>query len=340
MSLNNSLKGNPEAEKLHIPYASVSVIPCRQALVFAPHPDDEVFGCGGAIARHVEQRVPVQVIIVTNGAFTASDSVSDVVAIREAESRAAAEVLGYGEPIFWRLPDRGLEFGEELVERVRGAVVACGADLIYSPSLREVHPDHRVLAMAVTEALRRLGGGLRVAFYEVGIPLAPNLLLDISDLISIKGEAMSCFISQLAIQRYDQHIVALNRYRTYTLSSEVAAAEAFFLVAGSALETSGFGLYEPEFLQQHRVKADLTQLQQTLHSRAAEADQSRQEIVRLQATLQGVYGSRSWRVTAPLRDLTKAVTYHFSRGVRRLKRGLNRYPRLKAVLRKLLQFVR
>ncbi len=253
MSLSNSLKGIPEMEKLHIPYASASVIPCRQALVFAPHPDDEVFGCGGAIARHVEQRVPVQVIIVTDGASATSDSVSDVVTMREAESRAAAKVLGYGEPIFWRLPDRGLEFGEELVERVRGAVVACGADLVYSPSLREVHPDHRVLAMAVIEALRRLGGGLRVAFYEVGTPLAPNLLLDISDLISIKGEAMSCFISQLAIQRYDQHIVALNRYRTYTLSSDVAAAEAFFLVEGSALETCWLDLYEPEFLRQHRL---------------------------------------------------------------------------------------
>ncbi|MGK0657973.1 PIG-L deacetylase family protein, partial [Methylococcus sp. S2T] len=36
--------------------------PSRPAIVFAPHPDDEVFGCGGAIMLHVSNGDPVRVV--------------------------------------------------------------------------------------------------------------------------------------------------------------------------------------------------------------------------------------------------------------------------------------
>jgi LmbE family N-acetylglucosaminyl deacetylase len=232
-----------------LPYVAVNSIRADSVLVLAPHPDDEVLGCGGAIARHVSQRAPVRVVIVTDGAFGAGPGDQPAVAARrKEESRAAAAVLGYGAPEFWDLPDQGLTYGEALVERLCEAITA--ADLIYAPSILEMHPDHRTLGMAAAEAMRRLGGERQLAFYEIGVPFRPNLLLDITDVAAIKERAIGCFASQLAKQAYGDHITALNRYRTYTLPAHVEFAEAFVLVSVDMLRADPLGIYRPEYVRQ------------------------------------------------------------------------------------------
>lgn len=208
-----------------VPYQALAEIPSRAALVLAPHADDEVFGCGGAIAAHVRSGVPVSVIVLTDGAGHGAPS------RREQECRAAAQVLGYGTPEFWSYPDRGLRCDEELVQRIVQAVGQRGADLLYAPSPWEVHPDHRQTAAAAREAVRRTG--IRVAYYEIGAPLRPNLLLDLTGLAETKARAMQCFASQLEQQDYARQVRALNEYRSYSLPRQVTAAEAY-LVLGAA----------------------------------------------------------------------------------------------------------
>jgi len=238
-----------------IPYSSERAVGRGPALVFAPHPDDEVFGCAGAIMRHVEAGESVTVIVITDGAYEPgpADDARAYGATREQESIAAAAVLGYGQPVFWRLPDRGLVFGEKLIHRLVQAIEEHRPGIVYAPSLHEAHPDHRVLAMAAVEAVRRAKREVRLAMYEVGMPLAPNLLLDISDLVERKEAAMRCFPSQLARQPYDQHIAALNRYRTYTLARDVTAAEAYFLASSGELQRDALVLYDAEYRRQSHL---------------------------------------------------------------------------------------
>ena len=133
-----------------LPYRAQQLIPATGVLVLAPHPDDEVFGCGGALAAHVAAGVPVRVVILTNGALFGDPHT------RLNESCSAGRLLGYGKPESWNFPDRGLEYGEPLVARLLAAITASAADLVYAPSLREIHPDHRQLAMAAAEAVRRV----------------------------------------------------------------------------------------------------------------------------------------------------------------------------------------
>lgn len=238
-------------ENLLIPYEATLSIPCTRALVFAPHPDDEVFGCGGAIMRHVQHSTPVQVIIVSDGTYGVSaEAANDHAIQRQNESIAAAHELGYGIPAFWHYQDRQISYSEKLIQQILSSIQETGADLVYVPSILEMHPDHRALGMAVSEAVRRIGKMIRVAFYEVGVPLHPNLLLDISDLVTRKSAAMTCFSSQNAKQRYDQHIAALNRYRTYTLPEQVTAAEAFMLVSAEELAGDPLKLYASEHTRQ------------------------------------------------------------------------------------------
>ena len=221
-------------ESTVIPYAALAIPTPGDALVFAPHPDDEVFGCAGAIRAHLAHGHRVELVVVTDGAEQAGSP-----ATRREESFAAAAVLGCGAPEFWGLPDRALFYGEALVERIRHKLQANAARAIYAPSPWEVHPDHLALSLAVTEALRRLGGERTLALYEVGAPLQPNRLLDLGPHLETKQRAMACFRSQLAVQRYDRHIDGLNRFRAYTLGPDVEAAEAFLVTPADALRDGG-----------------------------------------------------------------------------------------------------
>ena len=234
-----------------MPHDAVRCLPGRSVLVLAPHPDDEVIGCGGAIAAHVAAGVPVRVVVGTDGARGHEGAEAEAyVARRRDESRRAGDVLGYGTPEFWGEPDRGLEYTERLVRRIVDAIGE--ADTIYAPSLHEFHPDHRAIAMAAMEAVRRAGGDRRLVQYEVGAPLVPTHLLDITPWRETKARAIACFDSQLEEQSYDEHVAALNRFRTYTLPREVEAAEAFRVTEAAALERDVLRDYRSELERQRR----------------------------------------------------------------------------------------
>ncbi len=238
-------------ENLLIPYQAVGDVAASCVLVLAPHPDDEVFGCGGAIMRHIEKHVPVHVIIITDGVHGIDPSeAAEYIRQRRDESVAAAAILGYGTPEFWQQPDRGLFYGEKLIGEISAAIQSKQADLVYAPSVYEIHPDHRALGMATIEAARRCNKPVQLALYEIGQPFQPNLLLDISDLAERKMEAMRCFASQNAKQRYDLDIAALNRYRTYTLPTKVNAAEAYILTDTQTLASDPLKLYQSEHARQ------------------------------------------------------------------------------------------
>lgn len=239
-------------ERSFIPYKADRQVESGTVLILAPHPDDEVFGCGGAIIRHVTMGDPVHVVIITNGDFQGKGDADnpDYSETRQLESVAAAKVLGYGDPVFMGLPDRGLEYGEKLIFQISEAIGKYEPNLIYAPSIFEMHPDHRALGMSALEAVRRSEKPLKLAMYEVGVPLRPNLLLDISDIRKQKQKAMDCFKSQLEIQNYAEHVQALNRFRTYTLPKTVTAAEAYMVSSTEELNNDPFGIYSSEFDRQ------------------------------------------------------------------------------------------
>lgn len=265
MDTNDGIVMNAGAEAALMPYEAVRQVGPGPVLILAPHPDDEVFGCGGAIIRHVESKDSVHVIILTDGRFGDLEihhredaqegyglGVKEYIDIRKQESLSAAVILGYGTPQFWDIPDRGLEYGEAIVHRIKDRIEKTGASFVYAPSLFEIHPDHRTLAMITVEAVRRCEENVKLVMYEIGRPLNPNLLLDISDLSGLKQEAARCFVSQLKIHAYDQYMTALNHYRTYTLPQSVTAAEAFYVVGASELSANPLQIYSSEFERQKK----------------------------------------------------------------------------------------
>lgn len=269
-----------------IPYTATTALPEGKVLVLAPHPDDEVFGCAGAIIQHIVQGDSVKVIVLTDGsaATNHSDTKSRLryIEIRQQESYQAAKILGYGIPEFWGIVDRTLSYDETLIQRLCDSIQTHKITQVYAPSLQEIHPDHNILANLAVEATRRCK--VTLIMYEVGIPLRPNILLDITHYLNQKKQAMSCFASQLKIQDYRRHILCLNGYRSYTLPPQVTEAEAYY-----------------------RFDNDYPAL-------AITPSQLIQDFTRLNQELDRIYKSYSWRLTAPLRWLkllSKSIIYKF-----------------------------
>lgn len=239
-------ESNMTIEELSIPRNAETKVGDGPVLVLSPHPDDEVFGCGGAILNHVRSRDSVYVVILTNGnnqAITFSRKKEEYIKTRQRESLQAARILGYGKPTFWNLSDQGLVYGEELIQKIMDQIKNLQVNLVYAPSIEEMHPDHRNLGMMAIEAIRRLEGNLLLAMYEVGSTLRPNFILDISDIFHIKQKAMECFVSQLQIHNYIKQIKSLNYFRTYNLSNKVQAAEAYFVKFSNQIKENVFSIY-------------------------------------------------------------------------------------------------
>lgn len=252
MSTDLPGRWQPLPEHELVPYRPLDPASMRSLLVLAPHPDDEVFACGGLLAVAAAQRLRTDVVIVSDGA-AAGDA-----AVRAQECRLAAAELGYaagaGRLQHWGLPDRGVVPDEALVQRILSALDEGANEWLLAPSIFEVHPDHRAVCLAALQACRQRPR-CTLGFYEVGQPMLPNVLVDISPVLARKQRAMRCFVSQLAQQAYDEQVLALNRYRAYTLGPAVSHAEAFWFPDRGSLDAGLAGLMsEVERLLWRRMK--------------------------------------------------------------------------------------
>jgi LmbE family N-acetylglucosaminyl deacetylase/GT2 family glycosyltransferase len=207
-----------------------------QVLCFAPHADDEVFGCGGMLAFHAGRGDRVRVVIISDGAAgDPSQAEGDIRAARQQESRAAGRALGVSDYRFLGFPDGRLGEAKELAARLAAEVGDFKPQLIYAPSPQEMHPDHRVLAEAVLGQLaaalpdhgvpgRQPAGGQAVAasplllLYGVNGQVQANVLFDTTRQYPQKRAAIDCFASQLRYHDLQGKSLAVDRARTVNIA--------------------------------------------------------------------------------------------------------------------------
>ncbi|MES2999424.1 MAG: glycosyltransferase [Pseudomonadota bacterium] len=228
-------------QKRPIHHEATIKIEGAKVLVLAPYPESAVFGCGGAIMRHVTAGDALHVVVVSDGEERSAGNRERL----RLEAGEAALLLGHGQPEFWGFSNAQMGYGEFLVQRIQTAIDTLGCDLVYAPSVLEPVAESRFVGMAALEAVRRQANATRLALYEIEAPtMQPNLLLDISDLQGRKQQAIACFASQLAQRPHDRLIAAINCVRTSTLGASVTSAEAYMLVRSEEARADFLSIFE------------------------------------------------------------------------------------------------
>jgi LmbE family N-acetylglucosaminyl deacetylase len=215
-----------------------------KALVVAPHPDDEVLGCGGVIARHAAQGDEVHVLVMTRGVPEIFSS--EQVERTRAELRHAHQILGVSGITLLDFPAPRLDTipGHELADAIAGVIKTVQPELMYLPHRGDLHVDHQVVYAAGLVAARPVNGCSvkRLLCYETmsetewaaphgDAAFTPTVFVDITDFLEAKVQALLCMTSQLKAPPHSRSvnvIEALARYRGGTVG--LAAAEAFMLV--------------------------------------------------------------------------------------------------------------
>ncbi|MBL8841523.1 MAG: PIG-L family deacetylase [Planctomycetes bacterium] len=213
------------------PLLDPRTLPRGPVVVVAPHPDDEVIGCGGAIAFHVARGDAVHVVHVTGGEAGDPQQLfgGDLVATRLREAKAAAALLEVSSLTGLSFADGALAPEAPLVDALLAQFDRLCPAIVYAPSPLECHPDHLATALAAGRALARSPLAVRWLGYEVNHPTLASFLLDITPWIDRKREALACFASQ---QRYNDLIgkrLGLAYARTINIDLRgIEYVEAFF----------------------------------------------------------------------------------------------------------------
>lgn len=193
----------------------------KRPLVLAPHPDDEVFGCGGVIALWAQQGVTAHVVVLTNG------SAQDAGQERQSESLRATDLLGHS-VAFWNYPDRDIRCTDAFVAQLTRLIDSADYDVVLCPALHEPHPDHQSTALSMLWCLEHLKRPVDLCFYESGSTLTHcTHIVDISSVVALKHDALKVFESQELTQPYSSRIMARDHFRAMTLGPKAVAAEGF-----------------------------------------------------------------------------------------------------------------
>lgn len=219
-------------------------------LVIAAHPDDEVLGCGGTIAKHVQAGDKVVVAILAEGVTSRDparnrDERTDDLSELARSAQSANAILGVHALVLHDLPDNRLDSLDrlEVIKLVEGLIVEHRPDRVYTHHAGDVNIDHRRIHEAVVTACRPIPGHSvkSLLFFEVpsstewqtpgsAPSFTPNWFVDIEETLETKRRALSAYASEMRRWPHSRSIEAvtyLARWRGASVGRE--AAEAFML---------------------------------------------------------------------------------------------------------------
>lgn len=206
----------------------------ERILVFAPHPDDEIIGCGGYLAIKQAEKSAVRVIIVSDGALGLLPTQQFQPLLRQQESRHGLSILQVKDVQFWHYRDGSIPLGGEIIASYLQAVLDFRPSLIMLPAPSENHPDHRRVTRGVLQALEGKWAG-DLWFYETTQPMPViNTVIDISASIETKLQALAAHASQLAQFDYAGHCKSLAQVRGIASGRPYGEAFLVFPWDGSA----------------------------------------------------------------------------------------------------------
>lgn len=214
----------------------------KKILVIAPHADDEILGCGGAIAKFSKLGHQVFVLILTNASLGAPELFTnkEIKNIRD-ESFTANKIIGTRKLYFENLP--GLILNKyplyKIANLIEKYIFKINPNIVFIPSNLDIHSDHKIIFSASKIALRpnKKLKVEKIFSYEVlsetewnenNISFNPNYFISLKkNLIDLKIKSFLKYKSQVKKSphpRSPEGILNLSRLRGSHINEEYCEA--------------------------------------------------------------------------------------------------------------------
>lgn len=187
----------------------------KKVLVIAAHPDDEVLGMGGTIAKLVKNGAIVDVLIVTDGSssqYRDSDHLAEIIEAKKLETRNCADVLGIRDVYYGGLPDMKLDCTPhiDINQAIEKVIDKIQPDIVFTHFWGDVNIDHQNVYKSTLVAVRPVMGQVVKELYCYRVPSStewtpnkadtmfmPNYFVDIEHYAEQKYKAFACYSTEL-----------------------------------------------------------------------------------------------------------------------------------------------
>lgn len=214
-------------------------------LVFVSHPDDEVLGCGGTIARHTNERDNVYLLILSTGLSSRnSQTTSDQYSKLFLSTQSSSKILGITEFKILKYPDNSLDTIPRLrvIQSIESIISQISPITIYTHHYGDVNIDHLITCESLLTAARPMPNSCVKNIYSFEVPSStnyqflpdssrafrPNHYVDVSDYLNLKLLALKEYESEMRCWPHPRSYKYLE-YLTHLRGSDVGidASEAF-----------------------------------------------------------------------------------------------------------------
>jgi len=221
----------------------------KKVLVISAHPDDEVLGMGGTIAKLTATGCEVQLLIVTDGSSSQYCNSEDLMAIishKKKETKKSSDILGIKSIRYGGLPDMRLDCTPhvEINKIIESAVDEFQPDTIFTHFWGDVNIDHQNVYKSTLVAVRPVLGQVVKELYCYSVPSStewtpnksetmfmPNVFVDIEMCMKKKYEAFSMYTTELREYPHPRSVQYLKEVdRAAGLRVGLFAAEEFVLL--------------------------------------------------------------------------------------------------------------
>lgn len=180
----------------------------KKVLVVIAHPDDEVLGCGGTIAKHTATGDEVRIVSIADG--EQSRNVARKLN-RDDKLEASRVVLGASSCKAFNLKDNQLDSYPllEIVKLIEIEVANFLPQVVYTHSLTDLNVDHQVVHKAVVTSCRGLPGRSVKKILSFEVPSStewqsceaevfkPDYFVDITKYYSKKIEGLNVYRNEM-----------------------------------------------------------------------------------------------------------------------------------------------